>query len=95
MNFIPSLGLIRGAIVESGSAFSPGVFSYSDSQTDISKQAAIKFGCATAAQWDQHNTGLMTQMLQVSKCFILTRTTAPTRSGLTKYIFTFLIEARL
>lgn len=51
--------------MQSGSAFSPGVFSYTDSQTDASKQAAIKFGCITAAQWDQHNPTLMAQMLHV------------------------------
>jgi hypothetical protein len=54
--------------MQSATAFSPGSFSFSDNQTDASKQAAIKFGCSTAAQWDQHNAAQMAQMLQV--CFI-------------------------
>jgi hypothetical protein len=33
---------------------------------DASKQAAIKFGCTTAAQWDQHNAAMMAQTLQVT-----------------------------
>uniref|UniRef100_A0A914WR09 Carboxylic ester hydrolase n=1 Tax=Plectus sambesii TaxID=2011161 RepID=A0A914WR09_9BILA len=57
-------GLFIRAIVESGSAFSPGVISYSDTQTDTSKQAAVKLNCITAAQWDSHSQALITSMLQ-------------------------------
>uniref|UniRef100_A0A914V565 Carboxylic ester hydrolase n=1 Tax=Plectus sambesii TaxID=2011161 RepID=A0A914V565_9BILA len=32
-------GLFKQAIIESGTAFSPGAISYSDSQTDACKQA--------------------------------------------------------
>lgn len=51
--------------MQSGSAFSPGVFSYSDTQTNTSKEVAIKFGCITADQWVQHDASLMARMLQV------------------------------
>jgi hypothetical protein len=58
-------GMIKGAILQSCSAFTPACITYSDAENDVSKQTAIHFNCATAAQWDQHNGAQMAQMLQV------------------------------
>ncbi|CAJ0946625.1 unnamed protein product, partial [Mesorhabditis belari] len=47
------LGLYRGLILESGSAFGAALMSYSEKTRNTTKDLAIRLGCTTSADYDQ------------------------------------------